>query len=71
MTDMTDTRDRVIALERDVKHLTEQVDDMADKVAAMHDILMQARGVRWIIVLMAGVGGFIASKLGAFIPWPR
>jgi hypothetical protein len=71
VSDMTDTRDRVIALERDVKHLTEQVADMADKVAAMHDVLMQARGVRWIIVLMAGVGGFIASKLGAIIPWPR
>lgn len=71
MSDMADTRDRVIALERDVKHLTQQVDVMADKVAAMHDLLMQARGVRWIIVLMAGVGGFIASKLGTFIPWPR
>lgn len=74
VSDMTDTRDRVIALERDVKHLTEQVDDMADKVAAMHDILMQARGVRWVVVLMAGVGGFIASKAGtfmAFLPWPK
>lgn len=71
MSDVTDTRERVIALERDVKHLSAQVDDMSDKVAEMHDVLMQARGVRWIIVLMAGVGGFVASKLGAFIPWPR
>lgn len=66
-----DTRDKVVALEVELRHLSAQVDEMADKVAEMHDVLMQARGVRWIIVLMAGVGGFVASKLGAFIPWPK
>ena len=69
MNDMTDTRDRVIALERDVKHLTEQVDDMAGKVTAMHDLLQQAKGVRWLIIIMATIGGFIASKVGAILPW--
>ena len=67
----SDTRDRVVALERDVRHLSAQVDEMSDKVTELHDVLMQARGVRWIIVLMAGIGGFVASKLGAFIPWPK
>ena len=66
-----DTRDKVVALERDVRNLSAQVDEMSDKVTELHDVLMQARGVRWIIVLMAGIGGFVASKLGAFIPWPK
>lgn len=66
-----DTRDKVVALEVELRHLSAQVNEMSDKVAEMHDVLMQARGVRWIIVLMAGVGGFVASKLGAFIPWPK
>jgi hypothetical protein len=69
MNEMTDTRDRVIALERDVKHLTEQVDDMAGKVTAMHNLLQQAKGVRWLIIIMATLGGFIASKVGAIVPW--
>lgn len=70
----TDTRDRVIALERDVRHLTDQIEDMSEKVAAMHDLLMQARGARWMVLGMAGIGGFMASKLPAilsFLPWPK
>lgn len=66
---MTDTRDRVIALESDVKHLTKQVDDMAEKVTAMHNLLQQAKGVRWLIIIMATIGGFLASKVGAYLPW--
>lgn len=65
----TDTRDRVIALEGEVKHLTKQVDDLVEKVTAMHDLLQQAKGVRWLIVIMATIGGFLASKLGSFLPW--
>lgn len=65
----TDTRDKVVALERDVKHLTEQVEAMADKVSAMHDLLMQARGARWAILAMAAIGGFVSAKLAQFFPW--
>ena len=69
MSDAADTRDRVIALESDMKHLTLQVDAMAEKVAAMHDILQQAKGVRWLIIAAASVGGFVAAKIGMFLPW--
>ena len=33
------------------------------------DLLQQAKGVCWLIINMASIGGFIASKVGAFIPW--
>ena len=69
MTDMTDTRDRVIALEADVKHLSAKVDDMANKVTAMHELLVQARGLKWFIVTAAAVGGFISAKVAALLPW--
>lgn len=62
-----DTRDRVIALERDVKHLSEQMDEMADKVSQMHTLLMQAKGARWAVLSMVAIGGFVAGKLGALI----
>ena len=69
MTDITDTRDRVIALETDVKHLTAKVDEMAEKVNAVHDLLQQAKGVKWLIVTAAAVGGFVSAKLAAVVPW--
>lgn len=69
MTDASDTRDRVIKLETDMKHLTEKVDDMAAKVSAMHDLLQQAKGVKWLIVTAAAVGGFVSAKLATFVPW--
>lgn len=53
----TDTRDRVIALEIEVAHLQKTMDDMATKVTAMHDMLQQARGAKWLfIVVWLGVG---------------
>ncbi|MEY3773867.1 MAG: hypothetical protein RLZZ129_647 [Verrucomicrobiota bacterium] len=53
----SDTRDRVIALEIEVTHLQKTVDDMSAKVTAMHDMLQQARGAKWLfIVVWLGVG---------------
>jgi hypothetical protein len=62
-----DTRDRVVAVERDVKHLSAQMDDMGSKVSEMHELLMQAKGARWAMVALVGIGGFVAGKLGALI----
>lgn len=69
MSTETDTRDRVIALEVKVQNLTVTVDSMAVQVDQMHDLLMQARGARWAIVGAATVGGFMAAKAVAWIPW--
>lgn len=69
MSDTTDTRDRVVALEVKVQHLTDTVDTMASKVDEMHNLLMQARGARWAIIAAASAGGFIAAKLSLFFPW--
>jgi hypothetical protein len=69
MTDQTDTRDRVIKLESDLRHLTDSVESMSTKVTAMHDLLQQARGARWLILTAAAIGGFVSAKLAAFVPW--
>jgi hypothetical protein len=69
MSDSTDTRDRVIKLESDMKHLTATVDDMSVKVSAMHDLLNQARGARWLIITAAALGGFVSAKLAPLLPW--
>ena len=64
-----DTRDRVIALERDMQHMSSKVDEMAGQVKEMHQLLMQARGAKWAVVGLATVGGFISAKLSALFPW--
>jgi hypothetical protein len=69
MTDVTDTRDRVIKLESDLRHLTDAVEGMSAKVTAMHDLLNQAKGARWIIITAAAIGGFLSAKLATIMPW--
>lgn len=69
MSDQTDTRDRVIKLESDLRHLTDAVDGMSAKVTDMHNLLQQAKGARWIIITAAAIGGFLSAKLAAFMPW--
>lgn len=66
-----DNHERLVRLETKHEHLTEKFEDMAGKVDEMHELLVQAKGVRWVIIAMATIGGFLASKLGTVIPWPR
>ena len=67
MTD--DTRDRVIRIETQLEHVTQQLADTQTKVNEMHDLLMQARGMRWLIVGMAAVAGFLASFASKYLPF--
>ncbi|WP_454626985.1 hypothetical protein [Bradyrhizobium cenepequi] len=64
-----DTRDRVIRLETQVDHMNEQLNDMQGKVNAMHDLLMQARGMRYLIIGMAALAGFFASFAAKYLPF--
>lgn len=66
-----DNHERLVRLETKHEHLTEKVEVMAAKVDQMHELLVQAKGVRWVIIAMATIGGFLASKLGTIFPWPR
>lgn len=69
MTVHDDTRDRLIALEVQVRHLTASLKSTHDKVDEMHALLMQARGARWFIVGLAGVAGFLAALATNLAPW--
>ena len=64
-------RERVARLETKVDHLSEAFDKAVTKVDEMHVLLVQAKGVRWVIIAMATIGGFLASKIGTVLPWPR
>jgi hypothetical protein len=59
--DMTAGRsnERLAILEQKVSHMEEELDKMSAKVDEMHAILLQARGVRWAIIAVSGLVGFI------------
>ena len=67
MTD--DTRDRVIRMEAELDNFEKQVTGMSSKIDDMHDVLMQARGARYVIAAAAAVAGGIAGYLVKFIPF--
>jgi predicted esterase YcpF (UPF0227 family) len=64
----SDTRDRVIRLEGKVEAISEQQAETNQKVTAMYDLLMQAKGAKYIIVGSAALGGFLSAKLAHFFP---
>lgn len=64
-----DTRDRVIRMESKVEQLERKIDDLDAKVTEMHQLLTQAKGARWMLMLMIGVGGFVAGKVTPIIQY--
>ncbi len=56
-----DTRDRVIALEKDVQHLSEIIDDMSRKLDEMHEAFVKAKGGWLAIVGLSALAGGLMS----------
>lgn len=67
MTD--DTRDRVIALEVKVDNLKTADEARDKKIDEMHDVLMQAKGARYVIVGAAAVAGAVTGFLVKLVPF--
>ncbi len=66
-----ETRERLIRLETEFEHMAETMKEMQAKVTAMHDLLMQAQGARWLIVGLATMGGAAAAFFAKLLPfWP-
>jgi hypothetical protein len=55
------TGERLVMLEQKVSHMEEALDKISTKVDEMHVILLQARGVRWAIIVVSGLVGFVTG----------
>jgi hypothetical protein len=55
------TGERLVMLEQKVSHMEEALDKISAKVDEMHVILLQARGVRWAIIVVSGLVGFLTD----------
>lgn len=60
--------ERIAVLETRYDHLEEKLNDIDKKVDEMHAILLQARGVRWVLLGAAMLAGFLAGIIPKF--WP-
>ena len=60
MTARRSPNERLAVLEQ-VSHMKAELGRMSAKVDEMHTILLQARGVRWAIIAVAGLVGFLAG----------
>jgi len=58
-----DTRDKVIRLETEMAAMRNDVAKMAAKVDELHTLLTQARGARWMLMLLIAIGSFMAAKV--------
>jgi hypothetical protein len=69
---MTDEeRDRLTRLEVQFTHLSKAMDDTHEKVTIMHDLLMQAKGMRYLIWIMAAIGGAVSAFAVKYFPFLR
>jgi hypothetical protein len=75
---LQDTRDRVIAVERDVAHLKPMIEGNTDKIDAIHSWMLETRGqVRGAGRLVAFAREWapmavsMAALVGVYLPLPR
>ncbi|MBF9234675.1 hypothetical protein [Microvirga alba] len=67
-----DTRERIVALEVKVEHLSETLAETNTVVRELRDLLLQAKGARWMIGILIAIGGFMAGIAAKYLPFlPR
>jgi hypothetical protein len=59
--------ERLVILEQKVFHMETKLGKMSDKVDEIHTILLQARGVRWTVIAVAALVGFLTGISRWFI----
>ena len=64
-----DTRDKVIRLETEMAAMRNDVSKMAAKVDELHELLTQARGARWMLMILIALGGFVAAKVTPIVTY--
>ena len=61
--------ERQAVMEERFDHLEKRFEKIEGKVDQIHEVLMQAKGARWAILLVAGAAGFISAKAAPLLTW--
>jgi len=68
---MDDTRERMIALEVKVDHLSEQLRMASTKLDDIHQDWQAMKGARWVLVGVASVAATISGLIVKFWPFVK
>lgn len=70
-----DELQRLTRLEVQFEHLEEKLNDTHHKVVAIHDIITQAKGAKWVIVGTATIASAVTATIVKVLPflasWPK
>ena len=69
MSPVDDTRDKVIALERDMKHLSEEVTHLTKAVETLTHVLTGMKGGRAVLLAVVTASGTLGAAIAQAVPW--
>ena len=70
MNEIVDIHERLASLETDTRHIAKAVGELAEEVASLNGLLQQAKGARWLLVMLVSIGSLLGlAGLGRMIDW--
>jgi len=62
-----DLLDRIARLETNISHMSVALERNTEMLETLNNVLQQARGAKWALMLIASIAGFLGSKIGAVL----
>ena len=59
--------DRMARLETTIDLMSKTLEENTNAVKNLNNVLQQARGAKWALMLIASIAGFLGSKIGAVL----
>lgn len=61
---MPELEERIAVLETNQQFMREQLSEMNEKLTAVHELMLAAKGARYAVIFAASIAGFLSGKLG-------
>jgi hypothetical protein len=61
---MPELEERIAVLETNQQFMRAQLTDMNEKLTAVHELMLAAKGARYAIIGAAALAGFLSGKVG-------
>lgn len=62
-----DLLDRIARLETNISHMSVALERNTEMLETLNNVLQQARGAKWALMLIASIAGFLGFKIGALL----
>ena len=62
-----DLLDRIARIETNISHMSVALERNTEMLETLNNVLQQARGAKWALMLIASIAGFLGFKIGAVL----